>query len=123
MASTRGVAADTSSSAEPLISTLTGDEDNETDRTFVFSNEGHTLGNALRSIIAKYPDVMFCGYTVPHPAEAKMNLRIQALDTSAIDILRRALTDLSQVCDHVEKTFIEKVAEFKEANGEAMEIG
>lgn len=32
---------------------LTGDEDCETDSTFVFSNEGHTLGNALRSIIAR----------------------------------------------------------------------
>jgi DNA-directed RNA polymerases I and III subunit RPAC2 len=51
------------------------------------------------------PDVLFCGYTVPHPAEAKMNLRIQAMGTPAADILKRALTDLSEVCEHVEKTF------------------
>jgi DNA-directed RNA polymerase subunit L len=23
------------------------------------------------------PDVEFCGYSIPHPSEAKMNLRIQ----------------------------------------------
>ncbi|CAB3385895.1 Hypothetical predicted protein [Cloeon dipterum] len=122
MATPRAVPAD-STPAEPLIVTLTGDEDNETDRTFVFANEGHTLGNALRSIVARYPDVLFCGYTVPHPAEAKMNLRIQAFQTPALDILKRALTDLSQVCDHVKKTFTERVAEFKQSNGEAMEMG
>ncbi|VEN61534.1 unnamed protein product [Callosobruchus maculatus] len=46
-------------------------------KTFVFNDEGHTLGNALRCIISSYPDVEFCGYTIPHPAENKMHFRIQ----------------------------------------------
>jgi DNA-directed RNA polymerase subunit L len=25
----------------------------------------------------KNPDVEFCGYSIPHPSEAKLNLRIQ----------------------------------------------
>lgn len=27
--------------------------------------------------IKRSPDVEFCGYSIPHPSEAKMNLRIQ----------------------------------------------
>ena len=65
----------------------------ETAASFQFDGEDHTLGNALRYIIHKKcvivfctheekltnasPDVEFCGYSIPHPSEAKMNLRIQ----------------------------------------------
>ena len=48
-------------------------------RTFVFKNEGHTLGNALRAVILQNPEVIFCGYTLPHPAEDQMHLRIQTV--------------------------------------------
>lgn len=49
----------------------------ETAASFEFLKEGHTLGNALRYIIMKNPDVEFCAYAIPHPSEDKMNLRIQ----------------------------------------------
>jgi DNA-directed RNA polymerases I and III subunit RPAC2 len=62
--------------------------------SYEFTNEDHTLGNALRHMIMKKqdylfpiflfvltymnsPDVEFCGYSIPHPAEPKMHLRIQ----------------------------------------------
>ncbi|CAO1428833.1 unnamed protein product [Diamesa hyperborea] len=96
----------------PLIAELTGDENSgENSRTFVFEDESHTLGNVLKSIVGRYPDVEFCGYTVPHPAESKMHFRIQAQSNKrAIDILRRGLQDLQEVCNHTLTTF-----------GEAME--
>ena len=28
------------------------------------------------------PDVEFCGYSIPHPSEAKMNIRIQSYGMS-----------------------------------------
>ncbi|CAD7091941.1 unnamed protein product [Hermetia illucens] len=86
---------------------LAGDENSgEHARTFVFEDEGHTLGNALKSIISRYPDVDFCGYTIPHPAENKMHFRIQAnKKLRAIDILKRGLEDLEAVCDHTIETF------------------
>ncbi|KAJ8674760.1 hypothetical protein QAD02_010546 [Eretmocerus hayati] len=88
------------------LAELAGDyESGEKSRTFVFVDEGHTLGNVLRSIVAHYPDVEFCGYTVPHPAEAKMHFRIQAKKGRAVDILRRGLEDLAKVCDHTIHTF------------------
>ncbi|XP_058818211.1 probable DNA-directed RNA polymerases I and III subunit RPAC2 [Topomyia yanbarensis] len=91
----------------PILAELAGDESaGESSRTFVFEDEGHTLGNVLKSIICKYPDVNFCGYTVPHPAENKMHFRIQAArHVRAIDVLKRGLEDLERVCDHTIDTF------------------
>lgn len=59
------------------------------------------------------PDVEFCGYTVPHPAEAKMHFRIQAKEGRAVDILRRGLKDLEKVCEHVELTFNNAMDDYK----------
>ncbi|KAE8741551.1 hypothetical protein FOCC_FOCC012936 [Frankliniella occidentalis] len=99
------------------LAELAGDEAyGDKSRTFVFQEEGHTLGNALRCIIVRYPEVVFCGYTVPHPAEAKMHFRIQTNGARAVDILRRGLEDLSKVCDHTTTVFQEKVTAFKAAN-------
>ncbi|KAJ0179191.1 hypothetical protein K1T71_004903 [Dendrolimus kikuchii] len=95
------------------ISELPGDEDSgPTCRTYVFQNESHTLGNALKCIINRYEDVDFCGYTVPHPAEAKMLFRIQTKETPALDILKRGLKDLEKVCDHTIDVFEKEVKEF-----------
>lgn len=40
-------------------------------------DEDHTLGNALRHVLMQNKEVDFCGYSVPHPSEPKMNLRLQ----------------------------------------------
>ncbi|XP_012280126.1 probable DNA-directed RNA polymerases I and III subunit RPAC2 [Orussus abietinus] len=85
----------------------------ERSRTFVFQDEGHTLGNILRSIISQYPDVEFCGYTVPHPAESKMHFRIQSKSEKAVDVLRRGLQDLEKVCDHTMETFDSALNEYR----------
>ncbi|CAG9861784.1 unnamed protein product [Phyllotreta striolata] len=74
-------------------------KDNDKSKTFVFQDEGHTLGNALRCVISNYPDVQFCGYTVPHPAESKMHFRIQTYNGKAIEALKKGLEDLMQLCD------------------------
>lgn len=80
--------------------------------TFRISEEDHTLGNSLRYMIMKNPDVEFCGYSIPHPSEAHMNLRIQTYgDITAIEALRKGLKDLTDLCDHVENKFRERYAE------------
>ncbi|GAB0093516.1 DNA-directed RNA polymerase I subunit D [Sergentomyia squamirostris] len=96
----------------PLIAELAGDDNMDNCRTFVLQNEGHTLGNALRSIIVRYPDVKFVGYTIPHPAESTMNFRIEASKSvKAIDVLRRGLQDLEKVCDVTINKFEEAMKE------------
>ena len=47
--------------------------------TYVFYDEDHTLGNSLRYILSQRPDVEFCGYSIPHPSENKLNLRLQTI--------------------------------------------
>jgi len=89
---------------ERRIAVLPGSTDSAA--SFEIENEDHTLGNALRWIIMKNPDVEFCGYSIPHPAENKMNFRIQTYDDNpAIDILLKGLDDLMDLCDAMEETF------------------
>lgn len=85
----------------------------ETCKTFVFHNEDHTLGNSLRYMIMKNPEVQFCGYSVPHPSESKINFRIQTHGELATDVLKKGLKDLNSVCEHVLATFQSSVQDFK----------
>ncbi len=51
------------------------------------------------------PDVAFCGYTIPHPSENKLHLRIETREMSAVDALREGLEQLQSLSDHVLETF------------------
>jgi DNA-directed RNA polymerase I and III subunit RPAC2 len=82
-------------------------------KTFVLIDEDHTLANSLRYLIMKNPDVLFCGYSIPHPSEAKVNFRIQSKSVPAIDILEKGLVDLNYVCEHVLNTFEDSINDFK----------
>ncbi|MCJ1412616.1 RNA polymerase subunit AC19 [Ptychographa xylographoides] len=78
----------------------------ETAASFEFEGEDHTLGNALRYMIMKNPDVEFCGYSIPHPSEAKMNVRIQTYEgTTVYDALEKGFDDLADLCDVVTEKF------------------
>ncbi|EEH16795.2 hypothetical protein PABG_06882 [Paracoccidioides brasiliensis Pb03] len=103
----------------------------ETAVSFQFDREDHTLGNALRYVIMKNPkfltysttirspEVEFCGYTMPHPSEAKMNLRIQTYDTTtAIAVLEKGFDDLMELCDVVTETFTEAKNAFDGSKGQ-----
>jgi DNA-directed RNA polymerase I and III subunit RPAC2 len=72
-----------------------------TSTTFTFVGEGHTLGNALRYALLFSPDTSFCGYSVPHPSEVSMNLRLQTASRPATEVLDEGLTKVSQVCDRL----------------------
>ena len=47
--------------------------------TYIFNNEDHTLGNLLRTVLSGHSNVEFVGYSIPHPSESKINLRLQTL--------------------------------------------
>lgn len=69
------------------------------------------------------PNVEFCGYSIPHPAEDKMHLRIQTYGTlkahisvrmivahgspgdNVHDVLEKGLNDLIDLCDIVVDKF------------------
>lgn len=89
----------------------------ETSCTFVLDGEDHTLGNSLRYVLMRRPEVDFCGYSIPHPSERQVNLRLQTRGTPAVDSLDAGLQDLSNMCEHVLEKFGEATAAF-EAAGE-----
>ncbi|KAK9257503.1 DNA-directed RNA polymerase [Lipomyces tetrasporus] len=61
-------------------------------------------------MIMKNPDVEFCGYSIPHPSEAAVNIRIQTYgDITAIQALEKGLDDLMDLCDHIESEFRKEV--------------
>lgn len=94
----------------------------ETAASFQFEGEGHTMGNALRYAIMKNPAVEFCGYTIPHPSDAKMHLRIQTTDsTTALEALEKGFNDLMDLCDVVTEKFTASRDQFNAESGNRME--
>merc|ERR1719245_2911230 len=95
---------------------LAGDRDSgDTCRTFIFHKENHTLGNALRHVLLMNPRVMFAGYSIPHPAEDQMNLRIQTMeDYPAQEALKQALLDLKSLATISKQKFHDAVTEYKQ---------
>jgi len=99
---------------EPFLPSLEGQRirvlpgSTNTAASFEFLEEDHTLGNALRWMVMKNPDVEFCGYTIPHPSESKMNIRIQTYEgTTAFEALEKGFDDLMDLCDVVADKFAE----------------
>ncbi|RUS27680.1 DNA-directed RNA polymerase III subunit C19 [Jimgerdemannia flammicorona] len=90
---------------------ISGSHNDHTSMTFSLKDEDHTLGNALRYMIMKNPEVDYCGYSIPHPSEAKMNIRVQTTDrTSAIEVMDKGLQDLIDLCTVVVDAFKAEVS-------------
>lgn len=92
------------------IRLLPGASQDGTAASFQITDEDHTLGNALRYMIMKNPEVEFCGYSIPHPSENKLNVRIQTYgNISAVEALHQGLDSLLELCSVVEDKFSEKI--------------
>ncbi|KAL8279191.1 hypothetical protein RQP46_008447 [Phenoliferia psychrophenolica] len=85
-------------SSEGKVTILPGAAADMSAATFCIMEEDHTLGNILRWMIMKNPAVEFCGYSAPHPSEAKIHIRVQMYDgKSARDALNEALDNLENL--------------------------
>lgn len=91
-----------------IVSNKTGQEDQRaaTSATFSILQEDHTLGNALRYMIMRNSKVDFCGYSIPHPSEEKLHMRIQTEEGySAVEAMEEGLDSLINMCLHIQETF------------------
>ncbi len=94
------------------------------EKTFTLKDEDHTMGTTVRYMLNKNPQVSLAGYSVPHPMETSVNVRVQTTGTvTATAAMRDALLDIISVCDHVHDTFGDAVEEYKAKNPKAMEVG
>ncbi|GLU02278.1 hypothetical protein SLE2022_195330 [Rubroshorea leprosula] len=84
--------------------------------TFSLTEEDHTLANAVRFTLNQDPRVTFCGYSIPHPSDARVNIRVQTTGDPAREVLKDACQDLMLMCRHVRSTFDKAVDEFKISN-------
>ncbi|CAL5424488.1 unnamed protein product [Camellia sinensis] len=92
-----------------------GSFQDQTASTFSLADEDHTLANSVRFTLNQDPRVTFCGYSIPHPADARVNIRVQTTGDPASEVLKDACQDLMLVCQHVRSTFDQAVADFKKA--------
>lgn len=90
-------------------------------------------------LLLRSPDVDFCGYTIPHPSEPKMHIRLQTrqgkkpnlhsshgfvmaslahggslipLVTPSDDVLRSGLTDLRKVSSYISDAYRKELKAF-----------
>eukprot|EP00095_Tigriopus_kingsejongensis_P011055 snap_masked-scaffold23_size669530-processed-gene-1.6 protein:Tk11055 transcript:snap_masked-scaffold23_size669530-processed-gene-1.6-mRNA-1 annotation:"dna-directed rna polymerases i and iii subunit rpac2" len=97
-----------------LVMLASAEAHSENCRTFIFKGESHTLGNALKNVILQNPAVSFCGYSIPHPAEDQMFLRIQTVaNVPAQDVLKQGLHDLKAICGITRSKFNRAVQKFE----------
>ena len=62
------------------------------------------------------PDTDFCGYSVPHPYEPKMNVRLQTKNTPTIKVLQRGFVQMEQMCDIMSNKFDAALEEYLKHN-------
>ena len=90
--------------------------------TFVIRDEDHTLGNSLRHVLAQDERVELVGYSIPHPLDNKLHLRIQTLrydadrspsNFSAVDALQFGCEGLKSRADHMRSVFDQALNDFR----------
>ena len=87
--------------------------------TYIFGNEDHTLGNVLRYVLMQRKETDFCGYSIPHPYEPKLNIRLQTNKVKANNALKQGLKDLEVVASVIDDTYKAALEEFKSSGGGA----
>ena len=80
--------------------------------TYSFTGEDHTLGNLLRYMLMKDPETTFSGYSVPHPSEDIMNVRLQTQKSKTDKVLNRALERISKITDILSEKFSNALNDF-----------
>ncbi|XP_050383128.1 uncharacterized protein LOC126799910 [Argentina anserina] len=81
--------------------------------TFSLIDEDHTFANAIRFTLNQDPRTQFCGYSIPHPSDNRVNIRIQTTGDPAKKVFEDACQDLMVMCQHVSNTFDKAVVDFK----------
>jgi len=73
------------------------DQGSDSSATFIIKDEDHTLGNALRYALMKNPKVEFAGYSIPHPLDNAINIRVQTTGAPATDVVEEGLDQLQEM--------------------------
>ena len=80
--------------------------------TYTFQNEDHTLGNILRYMLMKDSNTLFCGYSIPHPSEDIMNIRLQTKEKSTNEVMENAMNRVDEISDILSNKFKKALNDF-----------
>ena len=67
--------------------------------TYVFKNEDHTLGNFLRYSLNGHPECEFAAYSIVHPSENLMNVRVQSTGKDANMVMLESFGNMKYMID------------------------
>lgn len=71
----------------------------DSSRTFAIGDEDHTLGNSLRHVLLQDQRTEFAAYSVPHPSEPLVKIRVQAQEgTPATEVFQTGCRTLHDQC-------------------------
>ena len=87
-------------------------EDGDFNCTYSFKNEDHTLGNILRYMNMKDSNTLFCGYSIPHPSEDLMNIRLQTKEENTNQIMGRAMDRVIEISNILSNKFNSALNDF-----------
>ena len=87
-------------------------EDGDFNCTYSFKNEDHTLGNILRYILMKDSNTLFCGYSIPHPSEDLMNVRLQTKEKNTNEVMEKAMNRIDEISDILSNKFQKALNDF-----------
>lgn len=90
-----------------------GSYQDQSKATFSLTDEDHTLANSVRFVLNQDPRVAVCGYSIPHPSDARVNIRVQTTGDPAGEVLKDACQDLMLMCQHIRSTFEPAAQEFR----------
>ena len=88
-------------------------EESDYNCTYSFKNEDHTLGNILRYILMKDSNTTFCGYSIPHPSEDIMNIRLQTKSENTNDVMSKAMDKTIEISDILSKKFKDALKKYE----------
>lgn len=78
-------------------------------QTITIQDEDHTLINPLKHVIMNYntDTVDFCGYTIPHPSDNKVNLVIQMKNEndSVLDKMSDGISQMREIFVRIQFLF------------------
>lgn len=58
------------------------------------------------------PDVSFCGYSIPHPFDHVVNLRLQTNGKPSNEVLRDGLHDMKSICEIMKEKYNQAQKDF-----------
>ena len=92
---------------------VTSAEEADNTVTFLLQDEDHTMGASIVDVLNRSSNVVFAGYTIPHPSERKVQLCVQTNgEVSPKDAVLAAAETLAKMCDSTKKLFRSRFEEF-----------